>query len=57
LLLARCVGDLDIDAIAVASEFGTELRDFVVGDYKHVAAQEDMRARTRASMARIYEAL
>lgn len=57
LLLSRCVSDLDVDAIQTASDFGTELRDFVVADYLRVAAQSDLRARSRAAMARIYEAL
>lgn len=57
LLLARCVGDLDLDAIQTASDFGAQLRDFVVGDYRRVAAQSDLRTRSRAAMARIYEAL
>lgn len=57
LLLARCVSDLDLDEIQTASDFGSQLRDFVVADYRRVAAQSDLRARSRAAMARIYEAL
>lgn len=57
LLLMRASVDLDIDSIQVASEFGARLRDFVVADYRHVADGADVRARSRAAMARIYEAL
>ncbi len=57
LLLARCVGDVDVDSIQVASDFGARMRDFVVRDYERVAAQADLRARSRAALARIYEAL
>lgn len=57
LLLARCLGDVDVDSIQVASDFGAMLRDFVVDDYLRVAARADLRARSRAALARIYEAL
>lgn len=57
LLLARCVGDVDLESIKVASDFGAHLRDFVVQDYRRVAGQADLRARSRAALARIYEAL
>lgn len=57
LLLARCGGDIDLDSIQVASDFGAQLRDFVVGDYRRVAQALDARARSRAAMARIYDAL
>lgn len=57
LLLARCVGEVDLESIKVASDFGAQLRDFVVRDYRRVAAQADLRARSRAALARIYEAL
>ena len=57
LLLLRSSVELDVDSIQVASEFGRELRDFVVADYHHVSDGADVRARSRAAMARIYEAL
>jgi hypothetical protein len=57
LLLARCAAAVDVDSIQTASEFGARLRDFVVGDYRRVAAGADLRARSRAALARIYEAL
>lgn len=57
LLLLRSSVELDIDSIQVASDFGAELREFVVADYRHVSEGADVRARSRAAMARIYEAL
>lgn len=57
LLLLRSSVELDVDSIKVASDFGAQLRDFVVGDYRHVSQGADVRARSRVAMARIYEAL
>lgn len=51
--------DIDVtdDNIATASEFGVELLEFVVDDYRQAEAIRETRARSRARMARVYEAL
>ena len=43
--------------INVASDMGTYLRDFVLEDYRRAAERVAQRERSRAHMARIYEAL
>lgn len=45
------------DAIATASDFGQELTDYVVADYRSSVADRERRQRSRAQMDRIYEAL
>ncbi|MBK6764632.1 MAG: GNAT family N-acetyltransferase [Micrococcales bacterium] len=45
------------EEINVASDMGTYLRDFVLADYKRAAERVAQRERSRAHMARIYEAL
>jgi len=49
--------DVDPDEIKVASEFGEELRDFVLADRAAASANADNRRRSRAHMARIYDVL
>lgn len=57
LVLGMCMTDQDPDTIAVASDFGAELRDFVIGDRATLSVSADARARARASMARVLDAL
>lgn len=57
LVLAYCTTDQDRDSIAVASEFGEELRDYVVEDRERVIGSRRSKARSRASMARILDSL
>jgi hypothetical protein len=47
----------DVESIQLASEFGEWIRDFVVADYRATLDHAERRARSRAHMARIYEAL
>ncbi|MEZ5186942.1 MAG: hypothetical protein R2720_14460 [Candidatus Nanopelagicales bacterium] len=49
--------DVKADEIQVASEMGEYLRDFVLADYQRAADRVAQRNRSRAHMARIYEAL
>ena len=49
--------DVGSDQINVASELGAYLRDFVLEDYQQAAERMAQRERSRAHMARIYEAL
>lgn len=45
------------EAIATASDFGRELTDYVVADFRSSVADRERRQRSRAQMDRIYEAL
>ncbi len=57
LLLGTTIADQDPETIAIASEWGEELRAFVVGDRDRVVKARDSRARSRASMARVLDSL
>lgn len=57
LVLGACSTEQDPETIAVASEFGRELRDFVVAERGRVLGSQEQRARSRASMARILDSL
>ncbi|MCB9413101.1 MAG: GNAT family N-acetyltransferase [Actinobacteria bacterium] len=58
-LVLQCLNNVDIDPadIQVASEMGRYVRDFVVADARRAADREAVQSRSRARMARIYEAL
>lgn len=49
--------ELNPDEVLMASEFGQRLRDFVLADKTAALANDNARRRSRAHMARIYEAL
>lgn len=49
--------EIKADEIEVASEMGAYLRDVVLRDYQHATDRTAQRDRSRAHMARIYEAL
>lgn len=49
--------DVDPDSINVASELGAYMKDFVIADYHRAFDIAAQRSRSRARMARIYEAL
>jgi RimJ/RimL family protein N-acetyltransferase len=51
------VVDQDPETIAVASEWGAELRQYVVSDRDRVISVKQSRARSRASMAHILDSL
>ena len=57
LILEMTVADQDAETIAVASDFGRELRDFVIADRDSVTRTQHARARSRATMARILDNL
>lgn len=48
---------VDPDEIQVASPEGEAMRDFVISDYRQAIDRQESRRRSRARMARIYEAL
>lgn len=49
--------ELDPDLITLASDFGQHLRDFTMNDWKTATQNVDTTRRSRAHLARIYEAL
>ena len=51
------LSEQDPETIVVASEFGRELLDYVIADRDRVMGALQSRARSRASMARILDAL
>ena len=51
------IADQDPETIAVASEWGAELRDYVMSDRDRVISIKHSRARSRASMAHILDSL
>jgi hypothetical protein len=51
------ITDQDPETIVVASEWGEELRDYVVGDRNRVISVKQSRARSRAQMAHILDSL
>lgn len=55
LVLGICSTDQDPETIAVASDYGAELRDFVLEDRDRVTRALQSRARSRATMARILD--
>lgn len=57
LVLGACFAEQDAESIMVASDFGAELRDFVISDRERVISASLSRARSRASVARILDAL
>ena len=57
LVLGTTFADQDPETIAIASDWGEELRAFVVGDRDQVIRARQSSARSRASMARILDAL
>lgn len=57
LVLGVSFTEQDPQTIAVASDFGQELRDYVIADRDLVIGARNSRARSRASMARILDAL
>lgn len=57
IVLGACFTDQEPETIAVASDLGRELRDFVLADHDRVVASRHARARSRASMARILDTL
>ena len=56
-VLGTTTTDQDPETIATASDWGLELRDFVVGDRDRVIRAKQSRARSRASMSRILDSL
>ncbi|MGA1503188.1 MAG: hypothetical protein ACO38Z_11330 [Candidatus Nanopelagicales bacterium] len=57
LVLGVNLSEQDPETIVVASEFGRELLDYVIEDRDRVMGALQSRARSRASMARILDAL
>ena len=57
IVFGMTITEQDPETIAVASEWGQELRDFVVGDRNRVISVKQSRARSRASMAHILDSL
>jgi hypothetical protein len=57
LVLGLCLTEQDPDTMAVASDFGAVLRDYVLADRERLMSTSLSRARSRASMARILDAL
>ncbi|MGA1638004.1 MAG: hypothetical protein ACO38L_03755, partial [Ilumatobacteraceae bacterium] len=57
LVLGVNLSEQDPETIHVASDFGQELLDYVIADRDRVTAALQSRARSRASMARILDAL
>jgi hypothetical protein len=59
VLVLQSLNNVEIaaDEIQVASDMGAFLRDFVLQDYQSATDRSATRDRTRAHMARIYEAL
>lgn len=57
LVLGVCFTDQDPETITFASDFGEQLRDFVVQDRERVIGARRSHARSRASMARILDSL
>ena len=57
LVLGVNLSEQDRETIHVASDFGQELLDYVIADRDRVTAALQSRARSRASMARILDAL
>jgi hypothetical protein len=57
LVLGVNLSEQDPETIVVASEFGRELLDYVIADRDRVMGALQSRARSRASMARILDAL
>jgi len=57
LVLGLCTTDQDPQTIAVASDLGAQLRDFVLADRAGTRERFEVRARSRATMARILDGL
>ena len=57
LVLGVNLSEQDPDTIIVASDYGRELRDYVIADRDRVTGALQSRARSRTSMARILDAL
>ena len=57
LVLGICFDLQDPDTIAVASDFGEELKAYVLHDREQIMNSLETRARSRASVARILDAL
>ena len=59
VLVLQSLNNVEVipEEIQVASDMGEYLRDFVLHDYRAAADRMDQRNRSRAHMARIYEAL
>lgn len=59
VLLLQSLNNVEVfpEEINVASELGEFMRDFVVADFRLAADLAEQRSRSRAHMARIYEAL
>ena len=57
IVLGRCFTEQDSDTIAVASDFGEELRAFVLEDRERVLATGQSRQRSRAYVGRILDSL
>ncbi len=57
LVLGVNLSEQDPDSIIVASDYGRELRDYVIADRDRVTGALQSRARSRTSMARILDAL
>lgn len=59
VLVMQCLNNVEFDPaeIKVASPFGEQLRDFVMADYERARDSSSRLMRSRAQMARFYEAL
>lgn len=57
LILGVCFTEQDPETVAVASEFGAELRDFVFAERDSVVRAAQSHARSRAALARILDGL
>ena len=59
VLVLQCLNNVEVkpEEINVASDMGTFLRDFVLADYRRAGERLATLERSRAHMARIYEAL
>lgn len=57
LILGICFNLQDPDTIAVASDFGEEMKAYVLDDRAQILTRLETRARSRASVARILDAL
>lgn len=57
IVLGMSLTEQDPDTIAVASDLGRDLRDYVIEDRDRVVRARNSRARARTSMARILDAI